>query len=138
MASMAMTVSERETFLAGVHVGIISITAPEANRAPIAVPTWYDFDPTVGVWVLTGPSSRKGLALRAAGRFTLTAQTEDSSCLYVSVEGPVIEERVATKAGDLVPMARRYNGQEGGDAYAAAFPDKPGNVGSVYIMRPKR
>ena len=36
--SLAMTKQERETFLAGLHVAIISI--PEEGRGPLTVPTW--------------------------------------------------------------------------------------------------
>ena len=40
MASpLTMTKQERETFLAAVHVGVISIERAEA--APLTVPIWY-------------------------------------------------------------------------------------------------
>ena len=40
---LTMTRSEREAFLAAVHVGVISIE--RAGQAPLAVPIWYDYDP---------------------------------------------------------------------------------------------
>ena len=38
--SFAMTVKEREQFLAGLHVGVLSV-ATDGSRGPIAVPVWY-------------------------------------------------------------------------------------------------
>jgi nitroimidazol reductase NimA-like FMN-containing flavoprotein (pyridoxamine 5'-phosphate oxidase superfamily) len=72
--SISMTRQEREAFLAEVHVGVISIE--RAGRPPLAVPIWYDYDPAIGVWVITGKESEKGRALADAGRFALCAQTE--------------------------------------------------------------
>ncbi len=121
--SLAMTKSEREAFLAELHVGVIAIADPDPNRAPLSAPIWYDYRPDVGLWVLTGPSSRKGIALEKAGRFSLVAQTEQAPYKYVSVEGPVIETRPADLERDGRPMAHRYLGQE---------------LGHVYVMRPER
>src|SRR5262245_64678688 len=91
--SLAMNRSEREAFLSGVHVGVISIE--RAGKAPLAVPIWYDFDPAIGVWVITGKDSEKGRALAAARRFALCAQSEAPPIYrYVSVEGRSEERRV--------------------------------------------
>ena len=130
--SLKMTVDEREAFLAEVHVGVISIE--RVDRAPLTVPIWYDFDPAVGIWVLTGPESRKGRALEAAGRFSLCAQVEQPPAYrYVSVEGPVLSVEPADLEKHERPMARRYFGEKLGDAYVA------GSTGpsSVYTMRPE-
>ena len=56
--SLAMTRQEREGFLAGVHVGIISI--PEDGRGPLTVPVWYTYEPGKELHVTTGRTSRKG------------------------------------------------------------------------------
>ena len=130
-----MSQAEREAFLADLHVGIISIEQPD--RAPLTVPIWYDFDPEVGVWVITGASSLKGKLLTASGRYSLCAQTETPPYQYVSVEGLVIETRPADVEKDLRPMAHRYLGQEFGDQYVAGTADDGGRS-LVYIMRPER
>ena len=94
--SLAMTRAERESFLADLHVGVISIE--QTNAPPLTVPIWYDYAPDIGVWVLTGEDSVKGRALRAAGRYTLCAQTEQPPAYqYVSVEGPVTSVRQADR-----------------------------------------
>ena len=110
--ALQMTREEREAFLADVHVGVISIDQPD--RAPLAVPIWYDYDPAVGIWVITSPDSRKGRRLEAAGRYSICAQVETGLYKYVSVEGPVVSTRSADLEKDLRPMARRYFGVEMG------------------------
>lgn len=133
MSALSMNRNEREAFLAQAHVGVISIADPA--RGVVAVPIWYDYDPTVGVWVITDPRSIKGKALHAAGRYAMTVQVSTFPYRYVSVEGPIIEERDTSKERDLRPMAIRYNGKEDGDAYADSYPE---NIGHVYVMRPER
>lgn len=132
--SLAMTRSEREAFLAALHVGVISIE--RAGQAPLAVPIWYDYDPAIGVWVITDADSEKGRALSAAGRFALCAQSEAPPLYrYVSVEGPVVSVRPAHLEEDRRPMARRYFGPELGDRYVASG-DGEGSL--VFTMRPER
>ena len=88
MSSLKMTVEEREAFLADRHVGVISIE--DAGKAPLSAPIWYDFDPGVGVWLLTGKDSLKGRLLEKVDGFTLVAQNEDMPYKYVSVTGPIM------------------------------------------------
>lgn len=133
-ASLSMSNSEREAYLAEVHVGVIGIERP--GQAPLCVPIWYDYDPAIGVWVITEQSSQKGRALAAAGRFALCAQSEAPPVYrYVSVEGPITSVRAATRDGDSRPMARRYFGRELGDRYVDG-----GDSGDnrVFTMRPER
>jgi hypothetical protein len=72
--ALAMTRQERETFLVGVHVGIISI--PDEGRGPLTVSIWYTYDPGRELRVVTARASRKGRLLARAGRFSPCAQTE--------------------------------------------------------------
>jgi nitroimidazol reductase NimA-like FMN-containing flavoprotein (pyridoxamine 5'-phosphate oxidase superfamily) len=128
-----MTRAEREAFLADVHVGIIGIE--DAESPPLCVPIWYDFDPGIGVWVITDPDSQKGRALRSAGRFSICAQSEEPPIYrYVSVSGPIVEMRDADLERDARPMARRYFGEQLGDQYV----EGSGGGGQVFVMRPER
>lgn len=136
MPTLNMTRAEREEFLAGLHVGVISIADPDPNRAPLAAPIWYDYRPDAGLWVITGPESLKGRALAAAGRFTLVAQTEQAPYKYVSVEGPIVSVREADREKDTRPMAHRYLGEEFGNAYVEGQASE--GDGSVYTMTPER
>lgn len=132
--SLAMTHEEREAFLAGVHVGVLSIEEP--GRAPLSAPVWYDYAPDKGLWFVTEASSRKGRALEAAGRCTLVAQSEEApSYKYVSVSGAIVDVRPSDDEEHRRPMARRYLGRELGDLYVKSVSGE-GNL--VYTMRPER
>ena len=121
-ADGSMTTAEREAFLADVHVGILAIDEP--GRGPTALPIWYLFEDGV-VQIGMGGESRKAELLRAAGRATLTVQTEAPPYQYVSVEGPVTIEH--TQRDDL-KMASRYLGPELGQWYADNNPSTSASV----------
>jgi PPOX class probable F420-dependent enzyme len=130
---VTMSREEREQFLAGVHVGVISVASVDGS-GPLAVPVWYSYQPGGTVNVITGGSTRKAAAIRAAGRFSLCAQDENPPYKYVSVEGPAsAEEEVGHD--ERLDLARRYLGPEGGDAYVTAVPTG-GQV--VFRMTPER
>lgn len=113
--SAAMTREEREAFLAGVHVGVISIARPD--RAPLTVPVWYDYTPGGEVYFITGSTQRKTQALREAGQFSLCAQLEAYPYGYVTVEGPVSAMEASDLERDVRPLARHYLGVAAGDRY---------------------
>ena len=117
--SVTMTREEREEFLVGVHVGVLSVASVDGG-GPLAVPVWYAYQPSGTVNVITGGGTRKATAIRAAGRFSLCAQDERPPYRYVTVEGPVTIEEVGQD--ERLELARRYLGLEGGDAYVAANP----------------
>jgi len=132
--SLAMTVEEREAFLAALHVGVVSVAGGD-GRAPLTVPIWYRYEPGGVLSFVTGGNSRKTRALRETGRCSFCVQNEDLPYRYVSVEGPVVAiEPVDEEERRLI--ARRYLGVEGGDAYITAT---AGEVrGSVTVrMRPE-
>ena len=131
---LRMSREEREAFLADVHVGVISIEDP--GKAPLTAPIWYDFALDRGVWVITGPSSRKGVALERAGRYSLVAQQEEMPYRYVSVEGPIVEVREADREKDTRLMAHRYFGKQFGDAYVDGQAEE--ETSFVYRMQPER
>ncbi len=83
---VTMTREEREQFLGGVHVGVLSVASVDGG-GPLAVPVWYSYQPGGTVNVITGGSTRKAAAIRAAGRLSLCAQDERPPYKYVTVEG---------------------------------------------------
>ncbi len=129
-----MSAAEREEFLAGVHVGVLSAAAGTAGQT-LAVPVWYSYQPGGLLTVLTGRRSRKAAAIRAAGRFSLCAQDDSQPYRYVSVEGPVVGEEELDPAERLA-MARRYLGTAGGDRYITDNPDT-GRENVAFRMRPE-
>ena len=132
MAAFSMTTEEREEFLGGVHVGVISIE--RADGAPLTVPIWYDYSPGGDVTVIMGRSSLKGRLITAAGRFSLCAQQEAAPYKYVSVEGSA-SIRAADTDADLRPMAIRYLGEDMGNSYAEG---STGDDSVVVAMTPQR
>jgi uncharacterized protein len=115
MAVTTMSRSEREGFLADVHVGIISIA--EEGRGPLTVPIWYVYEPGGEIRIATGKHSHKGRLLARAGRFSLCVQTETPPYRYVSVEGPITAIEAVDVERDARPVARRYLGAEEGDRF---------------------
>ena len=133
--TLAMTKQERESYLADLHVGIISI--PEEGRGPLTVPVWYAYEPGGELRVVTGRTSRKGRLLERAGRFSLCVQTETVPYRYVSVEGPIVGIGPADVERDRRPMAQRYLGVGDGNAYVESTRDE--HVDNVLVrMRPER
>lgn len=128
-----MSIAEREEFLSGVHVGVLSAAGTAGQT--LAVPVWYSYQPGGLLTVLTGRQSRKAAAIRAAGRFSLCAQDDRPPYRYVSIEGPVVSEEELDPAERLA-MARRYLGPEGGDRYVGDNPD-PERQNVVFRMRPE-
>jgi len=108
-----MTEQEKQTFLADLHVGVLSI--PRMDDAPLTVPVWYDYTPGADLWFLTGKNSMKGKLLSVGGKISLCAQTEEPPYRYVSVSGSI--SSIETPKEEGLPMAVRYLGEEMGRAY---------------------
>ena len=118
----SMTKAEREAFLAEVHVGLLAIEEP--GRGPLNLPIWYLYRNRVVV-ISIGGETLKARLLRAAGRATITVQTETAPYKYVSVEGPVTLE---PGAPDQSETAVRYLGSELGAWYMEQNPESPDSV----------
>jgi hypothetical protein len=103
---MALTVEEREQFLAQPHIGALSVVE-RPDRAPLTIPIWYQYTPGGELWVLTEPNARKARAITAAGRFSLMAQRTEPTVRYVSVEGPLSRTAEASEERSR-EMATRY------------------------------
>ncbi len=132
MSVTTMTSPEREEFLAGLHVGVLSVVD---GGAPLTIPVWYSYQPGGLVSLTTGGGTRKARAIGAAGRFSLCAQDERPPYKYVTVEGPAVI--APASLDDRLEIARRYLGTEGGDAFVAS--DSGGGAESVVIrMTPER
>ena len=127
-----MTQNEKQTFLAGLHVGVLGLNDP--GRGPLTVPVWYDYQPGGELWFITGAQSRKGMLIEPGTRLSLAAQTEEVPYVYVSVEGEVSTVEPAD-FDTLVAMAVRYLGADDGQAYAQSS----GIEGQVTVrVRPER
>jgi nitroimidazol reductase NimA-like FMN-containing flavoprotein (pyridoxamine 5'-phosphate oxidase superfamily) len=124
-----MTPAERDAFLAGVHVAILAVDEP--GRGPLAMPIWYIYrDGTVQIGM--DGESVKARLLQAAGRATVTVQTETAPYKYVCVEGPV---EVRKESRDNLEMASRYLGPDLGKWYADNNPSTESTV--LVVLQPE-
>lgn len=131
--TIRMTKSQRESFLAGVHVAVVGIS--EEGRGPLTVPVWYWYEPGGDLWFETQPDSRKGKLLHAGKRISLCVQDENPPYAYVSVEGPIIAIAEDDRQLHEIPMAIRYLGEQDGHKYIASLPP---SEWKRYVMRPER
>ena len=130
MADFDMTTEQREAFLAGLHVGILSIQRD--GKGPLALPIWYQYEDGDVIVHMSGDSLKAKL-LRRHGRASITVQDETPPYRYVMVEGPVT---VQHEGRDILPMAVRYLGEAMGRQYADANPTTPDSV--VARLTPER
>lgn len=112
MTDGAMTRDERDTFLRDQHVAIVAIDEP--GRGPLALPIWYLVADDGDVLLSMDGDSVKARLLAAAGRATITVQTETAPYQYVSVEGPIT---IGPVTHDPLELASRYLGPELGQWY---------------------
>lgn len=130
-----MSKEEREAFLAATRIGIVSIA--EEGRGPVTVPVWYQYEAGGAVRFVTGKTSRKAAVLESASRISFCVQTETPPYSYVSVEGPASTE--TSPYGPIEEMAKRYLGNEMGEAYlAATHPGSDASDSLLVTLQPKR
>jgi nitroimidazol reductase NimA-like FMN-containing flavoprotein (pyridoxamine 5'-phosphate oxidase superfamily) len=113
--TLGMTRAEREAFLAGTHVAIVSVA--DGVRGPLTVPVWYRYEPGGVVFFVTAKASRKAGLIRTAGRLSLCVQTETPPYLYVTVEGPARLLGEPDREVDVRAIAHRYLGEQMGEMY---------------------
>jgi len=132
-----MTEQEREAFLAGDHVGVLSIARDDA-RPPLAIPVWYAYEPGGDVTFFTGTGARKVALARAAGVASLCVQQEQPPYKYVTVEGPITVLDGAPTADQLLAITRRYLPEDDAQAYAAGSLADGGAGIEFLTIRPDR
>jgi PPOX class probable F420-dependent enzyme len=129
----AFTETQRQDFLAALHVGVLSVAAD--GRPPASVPIWYDYTPGGNIRINTGASSRKARLVQRAGAVTLVVQREEPPYQYVVVEGTVIDVTKPTPLDVREAIAIRYLGEEGGREFVRSL-DEQDSV--LFTIRPDR
>ena len=130
-----LTREEREQFLAGIHVGVL--TADEPGRGPLSVPVWYRYEPGGDVVVVTRPEARKAKLLVTGARVAFCVQSEEMPPKYVTIQGRVVAADPADVARDVKPVVRKYLGAEVGDGYVDAT--RPNGTNEIVVrIRPER
>jgi PPOX class probable F420-dependent enzyme len=132
---MKMSKEAREQFLAGVHVGVIAVERPD--RAPLAMAIWYGYEPGGEVSIFSTEDNLKVRLIRAAGRFSITAQQEQSPYKYVTAEGDVTWVGPADEA-EARAVAIRYLGEEAGNRFADANQHADTQSSVCIRMRPEK
>jgi len=135
--STTMTSDERQAFLAGAHVGVVSLN--QEGRGPLTIPVWYAYEPGGDVQIVTERASRKGELLEEGCRISLCAQDEAPPYKYASVEGPVVRIEPADAERHERLLAHRYLGIEIGDRYMeSAIVDRADDAMILVHMHPER
>jgi PPOX class probable F420-dependent enzyme len=119
MSELSMSVTERQQFLAGVHVGLLAVE--REGGPPLAAPVWYRYSPGDAVEFTTGRGSEKVRCLTSAGRASLCVQSETLPYAYVTVEGPV--EITDSSVEARTEIAVRYLGEAMGKGYVESADD---------------
>ena len=128
---LTMSAEERDAFLSDPRIAIICIE--QADAPPLAVPIWFGYEPSVGIWITTTDESLKAKRIRAAGRYTLVVQDEERPHRYVSAEGPVVDIRTLDPEKDLRPMAEAY-APDRVEMYIQSTRQFPS---SIFVMKPE-
>jgi PPOX class probable F420-dependent enzyme len=125
--------TERQEFLAALHVGVLSVAAED--RPPASVPIWYDYTPGGHIRINTGAGSRKARLVEQAGAVTLVVQREEPPYQYVVVEGTVVDTTKPTPLDVREAIAIRYLGEEGGREFVQSL---EGQESVLFTIRPDR
>jgi PPOX class probable F420-dependent enzyme len=131
MSELTMTKSEREAFLADLHVGVITVARD--GEAPLAVPVWYSYEPGGVVVFDFATGSEKLKLLELSGQASLCVQNEVMPYKYVTVEGPTAISDVDDEVERS--LAHRYLGAEIGEIYLDSVAD---TVSRVVRLTPTR
>lgn len=110
-----LTLAEKQNFLAALHVGVLSI--PREGAAPLVSPVWYAYSPGGELSFLTMNNSQKGKLLKEGLPVAFCVQNEKPPYAYVTVTGRISRITPSLLEEELRPLARRYLGISGGDAY---------------------
>ena len=138
MSELSMSKTQRETFLADTHVGIVSV-ADEDGRAPLSVPVWYRYEPGGSIVFVTDAKSKKVRLLQKSGRATFVVQSESQPYGYVTVEGPVSFETKYDPGREIDEVALRYLGPELGKLYLESTKEMYAATENILVViRPER
>jgi len=129
------TEAERQEFLSGMHVGVLSVAAAD-GRPPASVPIWYDYSPGGNIRINTGASRRKARLIERAGAVTLVVQREELPYQYVVVEGTVVDTAKPSPLEVREAIAVRHLGEDAGRQYARTLDSSVETV--LFTIRPDR
>jgi len=135
-----MTEGERQEFLAGQHVGVVSV-ARDDGRPPHSTPVWYAYEPGGNISFFTGTQgrrSRKAELVREAGVLSFLVQHEEFPYRYVTVEGTVVGEDRPPSAEQVLAVVRRYLPEEQAQWFVDSELRQASSEFVLFTVRPDR
>jgi PPOX class probable F420-dependent enzyme len=135
-----MTEDERQAFLAGRHVGVVSVARGD-GRPPHSTPVWYTYEPGGNISFFTGTQgrrSRKAGLVREAGVLSFLVQHEEFPYRYVTVEGTVVGEDRPPSEEQVLEVVRRYLPEEQARWFADSELRQPSSEFVLFTVRPDR
>jgi uncharacterized protein len=135
-----MTEGERQEFLAGRHVGVVSVARGD-GRPPHSTPVWYAYEPGGNISFFTGTQgrrSRKAELVRAAGVLSFLVQHEEFPYRYVTVEGTVVGEDRPPSEEQALAIVRRYIPEEQAQWFVDSERREPSPEFVLFTIRPER
>ncbi len=137
MSRPAMTVTERESFLAEPRVAVLS----DGQRPPLTTPVFYNYEPGGNISFFTGTmgrTARKTRLIQRTGTLSLCVQHDEFPYKYVTVEGTVIQADQPPGAEQFLAIARRYMPEADAKGFVEAELANPGPGLIVFTIRPDR
>jgi nitroimidazol reductase NimA-like FMN-containing flavoprotein (pyridoxamine 5'-phosphate oxidase superfamily) len=135
-----MTEGERQGFLAGRHVGVVSVARGD-GRPPHSTPVWYAYDPGGNISFFTGTQgrrSRKAELVREAGVLSFVVQREEFPYACVTIEGTVVGEDSPPSAEQVLAVVRRYLPEEQAQPFVDSELRQPLPKFVLFTIRPDR
>lgn len=135
-----MTEDGRQGFLAGQHVGVVSVAGGD-DRPPHSTPVWYAYEPGGNISFFTGTQgrrSRKARLVRKAGVLSFLVQREEFPYGYVTVEGTVVGEDSPPSAEQVLAVVRRYLPDEQAQWFVDSELQQPSPEFVLFTVRPDR
>lgn len=135
-----MTKQAREEFLAGTHVGVLSVAGAD-GQAPTSVPTFYAYEPGGDLTMFTGTHRRvprRIERIKTAGVVTFVVQREEMPPAYVTVEAELVQVEQPPSIDQMVAIARRYMPEEHAQGYVQSELGDPENTVTLLTFRPVR
>jgi hypothetical protein len=134
-----MTAAKREEFLAGQHIGVVSVSGSD-GKPPTTVPTFYAYEPGGALTMFTNTQGRKTAraeAIQAAGVITFLVQEEAWPAKYVTVEA-TLDSATRPTVEQMLPIVRRYMPEEAAQGFAHAEVDDPDSTIVFFTFTPTR
>ncbi|WP_329483663.1 hypothetical protein OG555_15915 [Kribbella sp. NBC_01484] len=134
-----MTKQQREEFLAGQHIGVVSVGRPD-GLPPTTVPTFYAYEPGGTLTMFTntqGRTTARGEAIKSAGVVTFLVQEETWPAKYVAVEA-TLDSATRPTIEQMLTITRRYMPEEAAQQFAHAEVDNPDSTIVFFSFTPTR